>query len=81
MSDGMSDGRDYGPFLSKHKPPIVSDKGKPVVLEHVCAATCKKCDGCGKCLYVVGFRQDVDAANEGYPLFFCKGCGKNNFWD
>lgn len=30
MSDGMSDGRDYGPFLSKHGAPIVSQDGKPV---------------------------------------------------
>lgn len=34
MSDGMSDGRDYGPSLSKHGPPIVSKDGKPVVCVH-----------------------------------------------
>jgi hypothetical protein len=30
MSDGMSDGRDYGPSLSKHGKPIISQNGKPV---------------------------------------------------
>lgn len=33
MSDGMSDGRNYGPFLSKHGPPIISRDGKPVPVD------------------------------------------------
>lgn len=32
MSDGMSDARDYGPSLSKHGAPLVSDHGKPRVM-------------------------------------------------
>lgn len=36
MSDGMSDGRNYGPSLSKHGPPLVSRDGRPV-----------KCNACG----------------------------------
>jgi len=32
MSDGMSDARDYGPSLSKHGAPLISDKGKPLVM-------------------------------------------------
>lgn len=30
MGDGMSHGRDYGPFLSKHGNPIISENGKPI---------------------------------------------------
>lgn len=48
---------------------------------HTCDQHCKKCEGCGLCLYVVGFTQDQEAAAQGYPFFYCKGCGKNNFWD
>lgn len=30
MSDGMSDAKNYGPSLSKHGPPIISQNGKPL---------------------------------------------------
>lgn len=30
MSDGMSDGKNYGPSLSKHARPIISREGKPI---------------------------------------------------
>jgi hypothetical protein len=39
------------------------------------------CEGCAECLYVAGFTQDKAAAEQGYPFFYCKKCGKNNFWD
>lgn len=48
---------------------------------HVCGVNCRKCDGCGVCLYITGFTQDQEAADQGYPMFFCDKCGKNNFWD
>lgn len=50
-------------------------------MEHTCGVNCKKCEKCGECLYVVGFKQDKEAAEHGYPMFFCDGCGQNNFWD
>jgi hypothetical protein len=49
--------------------------------EHVCNDSCKKCEGCGTCMYVAGFKQDKEAGQMGYPFFFCLKCGKNNFWD
>jgi hypothetical protein len=49
MSDGMSDGRDYGPSLSKHSPPVISKDGKPVEFQ--------KCDqrmlACSNPIYCV----------------------------
>jgi hypothetical protein len=62
MSDGMSDARDYGPSLSKHGRPIVSNEGKPVPICMVqtgclgvvcgkllpCEDHTGKCEGCGK---------------------------------
>lgn len=59
-------------------------KDAPALLKaeaHVCTKDCKKCEGCGTCLYVAGFKQDLKAAEHGYPMFFCQKCGKNNFWD
>lgn len=50
-------------------------------MEHSCDENCRKCDGCATCLYVTGFTQDQEAADRGYPMFFCGKCGKNNFWD
>lgn len=41
MSDGMSDGRDYGPSLSKHGAPLLSQDGKPLN-EH--EQSCKTAD-------------------------------------
>ena len=42
---------------------------------------CHKCEGCGICLFEVGFKQDIEAALLGYPIFECLKCGKRNFWD
>lgn len=39
------------------------------------------CEKCKSCLYEVGFKQDMEAADRGYPMFFCGGCGFLHFWD
>jgi hypothetical protein len=49
---------------------------------HACDVNCRKCDGCGVCLYITGFTQDQEAAIEhGLPIFSCDKCGYRNFWD
>jgi len=50
-------------------------------MAHVHGESCKKCEGCGLCLFEAGFKQDQEAAAQGYPFFFCLKCGANNFWD
>lgn len=47
-------------------------------MKHNCSDSCKKCEGCGACLYVVGFKQVPDPE---YPFFRCESCGWENFWD
>lgn len=68
MSDGMSDGKYYGPFLSKHGPPIVSENGKPVQEPRYCVKCGKRmlpgdeahpyvCDGPGNCANPAPFQE------------------------
>lgn len=45
--------------------------------EHERIAFCRKCKAC---LYLHS-KQDIEAAEMGFPMFFCTKCGTNNFWD
>ena len=50
-------------------------------MPHEHTNVCRYCDGCKRCLYEVGFKQDEEATAEGHPFFICLNCGTSNWWD
>ncbi len=67
MGDGMSHGRDYGPFLSKHGPPIVSKEGKPVTLWCLCGHKASGHTENGACLECRAIEEMVQPCNSFQP--------------
>lgn len=63
MSDGMSDGKNYGPLLSKHGQPILSQDGKPVVLWCKCGHKASGHTASGACLECRAIEEMVQPCN------------------